>query len=102
MITQCPQCGGLRAEPGEMYAGTPCECQFSPAPGYVAIRQIIPGDDLWEIHDLAQRVLQSRQNVGTAMKEQARKVVAIVQRLNRGTPHNSVLGCTTPEAKERK
>lgn len=26
MITQCPTCGGLCAEPGENFAGKPCEC----------------------------------------------------------------------------
>ena len=31
MITQCPECGGLRAEPGEMYAGKPCECPTQPS-----------------------------------------------------------------------
>ena len=33
MITQCPQCGGLRAEPGEIYAGKPCECPLPSAHG---------------------------------------------------------------------
>lgn len=26
MITTCNQCGGLKAEPGEMYAGRGCNC----------------------------------------------------------------------------
>src|SRR5437667_1536433 len=34
MITTCNQCGGLRAEPGEMFAGRWCECPLPPAPGY--------------------------------------------------------------------
>jgi len=27
MITICKQCGGLRASPGESFAGTPCNCR---------------------------------------------------------------------------
>ena len=53
-----------------------------------SVARPIIGDDLWEIHDLAQRVIQSRQNVGTAMKEQARKVISIIQRLNSNQPPN--------------
>jgi hypothetical protein len=26
MITICDTCGGLRADPGEMFGGKPCEC----------------------------------------------------------------------------
>ena len=26
MITTCEKCGGLKADPGEMYAGRGCEC----------------------------------------------------------------------------
>lgn len=28
MITTCPQCGGIRAESDETFAGTPCKCRF--------------------------------------------------------------------------
>ena len=27
MITTCEKCGGLKADPGEMYAGRGCNCQ---------------------------------------------------------------------------
>ncbi len=30
MITVCQQCGGLRADHLETFAGTPCQCMFSP------------------------------------------------------------------------
>lgn len=87
MIELCKTCGGLYAtENMEMFAGTPCKCLLPSARGSVA--RPITGDDLWEIHDLAQRVIQSRQNVGTAMKDQARKIVGIVQRLNSNQPPN--------------
>lgn len=33
MITQCQQCGGLRADPGEMYGGKPCECLLASSDG---------------------------------------------------------------------
>lgn len=36
MITTCAKCGGLRAEPGEMFAGKGCECPLPPATCYVA------------------------------------------------------------------
>lgn len=36
MITTCAKCGGLRAEPGEMFGGKPCECPLPPATCYVA------------------------------------------------------------------
>ena len=26
MIVSCPKCGGLRGDPGEVIAGTPCSC----------------------------------------------------------------------------
>jgi hypothetical protein len=44
---------------------------------------------LWEINELAQLVIHSRQNVGTVMKEQARKVKGIIQSLNSNQPSNS-------------
>ena len=37
MITTCDKCGGLRAEPGESYAGRGCECPLPPARGSAAV-----------------------------------------------------------------
>jgi hypothetical protein len=88
MITTCEKCGGLKADPGEMYAGRGCSCAPEP-PGTppVALQRAcsaareITSDELLEINDLAMRVLKSRQNVGTPMKESARKVREITWRL---------------------
>jgi hypothetical protein len=41
----------------------------------------ITGSELWEIHDLAQRVKFSRQNVGSEMRRQAEKVLEITTRI---------------------
>ena len=49
----------------------------------------ITADELIAIHDLAQRVLLSRQNVGTPMKEQAQKVKQICKRVNTKIPPNA-------------
>ena len=54
MITACPQCGGLRADPGESFAGTPCKCQFVSAhvPKLVSAKDDVFARDLacflWE------------------------------------------------------
>ena len=95
MITQCPQCGGLRAEPGESYAGKPCECQFVPAHGSVALT--ITLEELWDINDLVQRVLKSRQNVGHPMRFAAIKVEQICKRVNRHKPLNNEVRHAGPD-----
>lgn len=32
MITVCNKCGGLRADPGEMFGGNPCQCAVASEP----------------------------------------------------------------------
>jgi uncharacterized membrane protein YjjP (DUF1212 family) len=52
--------------------------------------------DLHKIHDLAQRVIKSRQNVGTPMRQAATEVLSLVARANtRKTPNNY---STSPKA----
>lgn len=61
-------------------------------------------NDLWEINDLAQRIIQSRQNVGTAMQNQAQRVTRIVKRLNVKQPLNDGIeacGVETPPRNEK-
>lgn len=49
----------------------------------------LPIADLHEIHDLAQRVIKSRQNVGTPMRQAATEVLNLVARANmRMTPND--------------
>lgn len=76
MITTCEKCGGLRAEPGEFFAGRGCGCPRAP-------KYSITTDDLFEIHNLATRIQQSRQNVGTLLKLNAETVLKICTRINR-------------------
>jgi hypothetical protein len=66
------------------------------------IHLVITFDEIREIYVLAQRVVQSRQNVGTAMKEQARKVIVIVRRVNSTMPPNDLSQATASGAKARK
>ena len=78
---RCPACRLVKAEAQSELSATPCSVACP-------IHLVITFDEIREIYNLAQRVVQSRQNVGTAMKEQARKVIVIVQRVNSTMPPN--------------
>lgn len=69
MITICNQCGGLRADPGEMFGGRPCKCPLPPAPclvKYVPFTILIP-----EGHELIDRIKMQEwlKRLNTAVRE---------------------------------
>ena len=86
----CAWCGKWGDHTSGCCPDLKAQSELSATPCSVArpIHLVITFDEIREIYDLAQRVVQSRQNVGTAMKEQARKVIVIVQRVNSTMPPN--------------
>ena len=86
----CAWCGKWGDHTSGCCPDLKAQSELSATPCSVArpIHLVITFDEIRGIYDLAQRVVQSRQNVGTAMKEQARKVIVIVQRVNSTMPPN--------------
>jgi len=80
MITTCQQCGGLRADHLESFAGTPCRCHSFPAPGSVndtpetdALRQKLWGEE-WSVSYLtmmshARKLERERDAIAAALQE---------------------------------